>query len=63
MATVENTIDVAVLTAKLHAGVETIEDGEPFIVNSKLLGVSGAEVRLTVTEVINLNVCKYIHYL
>ena len=50
MATVENVVDDEALGVALRVGVETIEDGQPFVVQGKLLEVSGADVRLVVKE-------------
>lgn len=50
VADVENAVDADALGAQLAEGIETIEDGEPLIVQGKLLGVSGQTVRLVVTE-------------
>jgi len=50
VATVENVVDDEALGVALRVGVETIEDGQPFVVQGKLLEVSGADVRLVVKE-------------
>jgi len=50
VATVENPVHEAWLREKLHAGVETVEGGEPLVVTANLISVDGQDVRLTVTE-------------
>jgi len=50
VAEVENAVDADALGAQLAEGIETVEDGEPLVVQGELLGVSGQTVRLVVTE-------------
>lgn len=49
-AEVENPVDAEALAAQLRAGVETTEDGEPFVVHGELLSVEGQTLRVAVQE-------------
>mmetsp|Transcript_108197 Transcript_108197/g.191577 ORF Transcript_108197/g.191577 Transcript_108197/m.191577 type:complete len:392 (-) Transcript_108197:242-1417(-) len=50
VAEVENPVDAPKLGELLAKGVQTIEDGEPFVVQAKLVEVVENKVRLIVTE-------------
>ena len=50
VATVEGAVDEELLRGRLAAGVETVEEGEPFVVQGELLSVEGQRVRCVFRE-------------